>query len=195
VKRPRDLGAWILFDALAAVAAPGGPLTPILDPFDNRGAIAKRNDVSDVNHIVTPHGELVCLVTDDDRVDEARHEGIIALLDKHVGSASPLREPFAPLHVLLEERGAELLEAGGRILERPQDQLAIDDLQREHASLAVRGVGELRASFVKVGSSTRATSWSTRARGMGRPARVIVCGGRSRQVFAIMVGSFDRRDC
>ena len=78
VKRPRDLGAWIAFDALAAVAAPGGPLTPILDPFDNRGAIAKRNDVSDVNHVVTPHGELVCLVTDDDRVDEARHGGIIA---------------------------------------------------------------------------------------------------------------------
>jgi hypothetical protein len=78
VKRPRDLGAWIVFDALGAVAAPGGPLTPVLDSFDNRGAIAKRNDVSDVNHVVTPHGELVCLVTDDDRVDEARHGGIIA---------------------------------------------------------------------------------------------------------------------
>jgi hypothetical protein len=78
VKRPRDLGAWIAFDALAAVAAPGGPLTPILDPFHNCSAIAKRNDVSDVNHVVTPHRELVCLVTDDDRVDEARHLGIIA---------------------------------------------------------------------------------------------------------------------
>ena len=78
VKRPRDLGACIVFDALAAVAAPGGPLTPILDPFDNRAAIAKRNDVSDVNHVVTRHGEFVCLVTDDDRVDETRHGGIIA---------------------------------------------------------------------------------------------------------------------
>jgi hypothetical protein len=78
VKRPRDLGAWIPLDALAAVASPSGPLTPILDPLDNRGAIAKRDDVSDLNRVVTPHGELVCLVADDDRVDEARHGGIIA---------------------------------------------------------------------------------------------------------------------
>jgi hypothetical protein len=78
VKRPRDLGAWIPFDALASVAAPSGPLTPILDPLDNRSAIAKRDDVSDLNHVVTPHGELVCLVTDDNGVDEAGHGGIIA---------------------------------------------------------------------------------------------------------------------
>ena len=49
------------------------------------------------------------------------------------------REPLAhPPLVLDEQRGAELRERiGRRIVERPEDRLAVDDRQREHLRLAV----------------------------------------------------------
>ena len=50
----------------------------------------------------------------------------------HVRTILPLHEPIAlPPDVLVEQRGAELLEARGRILERREDRLALVDLQAE----------------------------------------------------------------
>jgi hypothetical protein len=76
----------------------------------------------------------------------------------HVRTILPLDEPIAlPPDVLVEQRGAELLEARGRVLERREDRLALVDLQAED-----------RVSLSSARRSRSPAGWS--ARGVGAAA-------------------------
>jgi hypothetical protein len=70
--------------------------------------------------------------------------------------------------VLLEQDGAELFEAGGRILERPEDRLSLVDLEGENPGFVGNGVAE--PEFECSSSTQRATSRTDASR-IGMPAR------------------------
>jgi hypothetical protein len=77
----------------------------------------------------------------------------------HVRTILPLDEPIAlPPDVLVEQRGAELLEARGRVLERREDRLALVDLQAEDRvslSSARRAVRRLDGQLAELGLPRR----------------------------------------
>jgi hypothetical protein len=53
-----------------------------------------------------------------------------------------------PPDVLVEQRGAELLEARGRILERREDRLALVDLQAEGPRVVIECAAEPVAGWI-----------------------------------------------
>jgi len=76
----------------------------------------------------------------------------------HVRTILPLHEPIAlPPDVLVEQRGAELLEARGRVLERREDRLALVDLQAEDRV----SLSSARRSRSPAGSSPTGSAIST----------------------------------
>ena len=67
----------------------------------------------------------------------------------HVRTILPLDEPIAlPPDVLVEQRGAELLEAPRRTLERREDRLALVDLQAEGPRVVVECAAEPVAGWI-----------------------------------------------
>jgi hypothetical protein len=94
----------------------------------------------------------------------------------HVRTILPLDEPIAlPPDVLVEQRGAELLEARGRVLERREDRLALVDLQAED-----------RVSLSSARRSRSPAGWSARGVGCCRSAASTRCSAHYRHRAAGM---------